>query len=68
MDKALSYTPDNANLYYQQASNYYDLGDISNAIQRLRKSIELEPKDADALAFLGEIYVEIKEFTEGKNF
>ena len=25
-------------------------------------------KDADALAFLGEIYVEIKEFTEGKKF
>lgn len=23
LDKALSYTPDNANLYYQQASNYY---------------------------------------------
>lgn len=53
--KALAVTPENSNLYYQLACNYYDMGDYSEAETALLKTIELDPYDAGALSFLGEL-------------
>ncbi|CDA21292.1 putative uncharacterized protein [Bacteroides sp. CAG:144] len=45
----------NADFYYQLATNYYSLNDISNTRDALTKALEADAYHVDAMMFVGEI-------------
>ena len=52
---ALELDPSNPNICYQLATNYYDMGNITSAIEYLHNTIRLDENDAEAFSFLGEL-------------
>lgn len=61
LDMAVKLDGNNASLYYQLATNYYDSGNREMAFQMLFKSLELNPDDYDAYSFVGELYLQDNE-------
>lgn len=60
--KALETNPEDVEICYQLATNYYEAGDINMAIEFLKKAIAIDDKDSTLFSFLGEIYLKQKNF------
>ncbi len=54
--------PIKADLYFQLATNYYNIGDIQHTREALEKAIDIDAAHIDSLNFLGEIYAHIGEY------
>ena len=57
----------NDEVIYGFAKAYYDNGKLEAAKQRLEKTLNLNPDNADALVLLGKIYFDENEFEKSKN-
>ena len=57
----------NYEVIYGFAKAYYDNGKLEAAKQRLEKTLNLNPDNADALVLLGKIYFDENEFEKSKN-
>mgnify|MGYP000911772649 FL=1 len=57
-------TPDKALKYYNSAIEYGQTAQFTEAIEELKKAIQIYPDYLDAKIFLGEIYFSTKKYTD----
>ena len=53
--KALEFTKDDENLYFNVARAYYEKGDVTTSRQYLRKALEINPKLGEAIRFYHQV-------------
>ncbi len=59
--KTTDENPKNANNFYLLGGSYYVLGQVDNAIEAYKKSVELNPKFTKAIYNLGVAYLNTKK-------
>lgn len=58
LKKGLALEPENADLHYELGVLYDKMGDAAGAIKKMKQVIDMDPKHADALNYLGYTYAD----------
>ena len=67
-NKAVEVNPDDADAYYYRGKNYQKMNKLDLALDDLLTSIDINPKNPNALETIGWIYIQNKDYSEAMTY